>query len=240
MIVVVILNKQLIGSKEESRVPKNTEKTNEKRNTETEKVEETLTSVLDKIGDAVQRGKEELSRETINWQTKENEVELSVVGYKFKFTQEDADRVEKVSNLYSSVKTVLLDLGFERYKYNIGSSSRLNNVEPLKYENIGCVIYKVGEEMDEFIEIGFFCSELPQEVISSVEGLMSEKDAREIAETSECINEGSLKGEAFYNENSKTWWFDLDAEKPGCNPACVVYEDRTVEVNWRCTGLIPE
>ena len=67
---------------------------------------------------------------------------------------------------------------------------------------------------------------------------MSEKIARSIAETSECVNDGPLKENAFYNENSKTWWIDLDIDKPGCNPACVVYEDETVEINWRCTGLV--
>jgi len=67
---------------------------------------------------------------------------------------------------------------------------------------------------------------------------MSEKRARSIAKNSECVNDGALKDNAFYNENSKTWWIDLDIGKPGCNPACVVYEDETVEINWRCMGLI--
>jgi len=51
------------------------------------------------------------------------------------------------------------------------------------------------------------------------------------------VAEGALKDTATYNESTKTWWIDLDIEKPGCNPACVVYEDETVEINWRCTGL---
>ncbi len=68
---------------------------------------------------------------------------------------------------------------------------------------------------------------------------MSEERARSIAETSECISDGPLKENAFYNENSKTWWIDLDIDKPECNPACVIYEDETVEINWRCTGLTP-
>ncbi len=68
---------------------------------------------------------------------------------------------------------------------------------------------------------------------------MSEKIARSIAETSECIKDGALKDNALYNESSKTWWIDLNIDKPGCNPACVIYEDETVEINWRCTGLTP-
>ena len=42
-------------------------------------------------------------------------------------------------------------------------------------------------------------------------------------------------------KNSKTWWIDLNAEKEGCNPACVVFEEsKRAEINWRCTGLLTE
>ncbi|HHQ45358.1 MAG TPA: hypothetical protein ENN13_04395 [Candidatus Altiarchaeales archaeon] len=64
--------------------------------------------------------------------------------------------------------------------------------------------------------------------------------AYEIAENSDCIAEGPLGDVVFYNENTGTWWIDLDVEKPGCAPACVVSEEsQTAEINWRCTGLIP-
>jgi len=70
---------------------------------------------------------------------------------------------------------------------------------------------------------------------------MTEADAKVIAEKS-CIKGGdALSSGGSYNENSKTWWFDanLNATKPGCNPACVVSEEtKTAEINWRCTGLI--
>src|SRR3989344_4326541 len=62
--------------------------------------------------------------------------------------------------------------------------------------------------------------------------------AIEIALRSECINEGELTDNVYYNENTKTWWIDMNAEKEGCSPACVVYENGNAEVNWRCTGLI--
>ena len=50
---------------------------------------------------------------------------------------------------------------------------------------------------------------------------------------------------ATYNDVSKTWWINLERmpelEKDGCNPACVVREEnKTAEVNWRCTGAILE
>ena len=68
---------------------------------------------------------------------------------------------------------------------------------------------------------------------------MTIEQAREIALKSKCMDVGNLTSESFYNDNSKTWWFGLDMLKPGCSPACVVFENKSTEVNWRCTGLIP-
>ncbi len=71
--------------------------------------------------------------------------------------------------------------------------------------------------------------------------IMSQDEAREIAQNSACIVEGELTGNSSYNDYTKTWWFDLDIERTGCNPACVVNEvTREAEINWRCTGLIEE
>jgi hypothetical protein len=71
---------------------------------------------------------------------------------------------------------------------------------------------------------------------------LTEAQAQVIAENT-CIKGGeALTSGGTYNENSKTWWFDanLNATRPGCNPACVVSEETlTVEINWRCTGLVP-
>lgn len=81
------------------------------------------------------------------------------------------------------------------------------------------------------------------EITVGPEGIsaMDYETAKKVAEQSECLQEGSLKGEYFYNKNTKTWWFDLNIDKPGCNPACVVSEEtQSAEINWRCTGLIPE
>ncbi|HHA19184.1 MAG TPA: hypothetical protein ENK70_05710 [Methylophaga sp.] len=71
-----------------------------------------------------------------------------------------------------------------------------------------------------------------------IDTTMGEVDALFIAET-ECIKGGESVGPGHFNENSKTWWFDanLNTTKEGCNPACVVSEDGTFEINWRCTGL---
>lgn len=67
-------------------------------------------------------------------------------------------------------------------------------------------------------------------------------EAIQIAQKSECAEKGSLTKKYSYNENSKTWWIDLTMKpefaKDICNPACVVFENKTAEINWRCTGLI--
>lgn len=79
------------------------------------------------------------------------------------------------------------------------------------------------------------------EVVSSA--TMSESEARVIAQNT-CIKggaDGSLAQKGYYNDNSKTWWFDanLNATQKGCNPACVVSADtKQAEINYRCTGLI--
>ncbi len=79
------------------------------------------------------------------------------------------------------------------------------------------------------------CNMPPQCITSS----LTEEEALIIAQESECVEEGQLTDRVSYNENTLTWWIDLDAEKPGCSPACVVSEATGMaEINWRCTGLI--
>lgn len=64
-------------------------------------------------------------------------------------------------------------------------------------------------------------------------------EARQVAMNSECVEEGSLTDKSFCNENTGTWWIDLDIEKQGCAPACVInVATKTAEINWRCTGVI--
>lgn len=80
----------------------------------------------------------------------------------------------------------------------------------------------------------------PGEKNSTGGNKMTEMEARKIAEKS-CIKGGEALGPGTYNEITRTWWFDanLNATKPGCNPACVVSEEtKSAEINWRCTGLI--
>lgn len=76
------------------------------------------------------------------------------------------------------------------------------------------------------------------------ESKMTIEEAMVIAQNGECVQEGTLTNNYVYNEDTRTWWIDLDpyTEREECNPACVVYEDtKTAEINWRCTGaLSPE
>jgi hypothetical protein len=70
---------------------------------------------------------------------------------------------------------------------------------------------------------------------------MSYQEADGIALNSECIDRGQLKESHFCNSDTGTWWIELEIERPGCAPACVVdVNAKAAETNWRCTGLIPQ
>ena len=67
---------------------------------------------------------------------------------------------------------------------------------------------------------------------------MTYEEARTLAAKSECAEKGKLKDTHFCNENSGTWWIDLEVTNTNCTPACVIeVETRQVSINWRCTGL---
>jgi len=67
---------------------------------------------------------------------------------------------------------------------------------------------------------------------------LSLSEAKEIAFLSECGDR--LEDTYICNEITGTWWINLDIEKQGCSPACVInVETKTAEINWRCTGLLP-
>jgi hypothetical protein len=79
---------------------------------------------------------------------------------------------------------------------------------------------------------------IPEE---SENATLTREQAYDYARNSTCAQEGNLTDNAFYNPNSRTWWIDLEPFTPAplCNPACVVYENGSTEINWRCTGLVP-
>lgn len=67
---------------------------------------------------------------------------------------------------------------------------------------------------------------------------LSLSEAKNLAIHGQCGN--SFEDTYICNEITGTWWIDLDIQKEGCNPACVInVETKMVEINWRCTGLMP-
>src|SRR5680860_29139 len=67
---------------------------------------------------------------------------------------------------------------------------------------------------------------------------LSLSEAKEIAIQGQCGDK--LEGTYICNEGTGTWWIDLNIDKAGCNPACMInVETKTAIINWRCTGLIP-
>ena len=64
-------------------------------------------------------------------------------------------------------------------------------------------------------------------------------DAIFIANASDCMLNGTLVATYQCNNDTGTWWIDLDPfeDMPDCNPACVVdIETQEAEINWRCLG----
>lgn len=68
---------------------------------------------------------------------------------------------------------------------------------------------------------------------------MAYAQARQVAASSECAQNGSTLGtEHWCNEITGTWWIKTTLSKPGCNPTCVIIlESQQAEINWMCTGL---
>jgi len=74
-------------------------------------------------------------------------------------------------------------------------------------------------------------------------GSMFLTEAQALAQESACTEEGFLGEGGMCNTETGTWWLDFEPTEPkeGCSPACVVnIETNEAEINWRCTGLIPE
>ena len=68
---------------------------------------------------------------------------------------------------------------------------------------------------------------------------LSLAEAKQIALNSDCADEGTLKDTYMCNDITGTWWLDLDVEKQGCMPSCVInVATKEAKINWRCTGLI--
>jgi hypothetical protein len=195
----------------------------------------TVDSVLESVGSIVKWEGDEYSRATILWNTESEELKLEGKGYLFG----DIIGSKVLKEKHDTLKVFLRNAGFEHDRYNVTNGAPGYERIILKLNDVGCELYVRDDERKGSTDMGLLCTKLPGEVVNREPTPMSEKIARSIAETSECVDYGVLKENAFYNENSKTWWIDLDAAKTECNPACVIFEDESVEINWRCTGLTP-
>ena len=108
--------------------------------------------------------------------------------------------------------------------------------------NVTIEDWKVTDAAYNKVEAAQVPSETPEEAQctkSDTGDTMTLEEARQIALASECVVNGTLEETSFCNAETGTFWIDLDIEKPGCNPACVVnIVTREAEINWRCTGLL--
>jgi len=99
----------------------------------------------------------------------------------------------------------------------------------LDLHRAGCLPHCVVLESNRSAEINWMCTG----------AIPPEEWARQIAQNSSCVEEGNLTDRISYNNYTKTWWIDLDINRTGCAPACVVWEENgSAEINWRCTGLV--
>jgi eight-cysteine-cluster-containing protein len=71
---------------------------------------------------------------------------------------------------------------------------------------------------------------------------MNIKQAKIIAQNSDCSKLGTiLDGQSCNANGTGFWWLNFKPNNPksGCNPACVIdIINKKAEINWRCTGLI--
>jgi hypothetical protein len=134
--------------------------------------------------------------------------------------------------------------------YNPNSRTWWIDLEPFSSNplcNPACVVNETGGA-----EINWRCTglvpPLNNDIIENATctapggGVMTLRNALQNAETGACSEVGSLTDRYVCNNETGTWWIDLEPNTPkqGCNPACVVnVTTGAVEVNWRCTGLIP-
>jgi len=125
------------------------------------------------------------------------------------------------------VLIIILILGALFYIKNIPQESPIKNCED-----------KCGDRICQEIvclEINCPCAETKKTCTTDC-GIPEE--ILKIANESDCAKEGFLTKNYSYNQNSDTWWIDLELKTNGCAPACVIYDkNKSIEINYRCTGL---
>jgi len=131
----------------------------------------------------------------------------------------------------------------EGYGYLEGVCVWPTEVETPALELWGCVLEGTRHCGNEG-QCKCFCQKLKEtgEEFCVKEGTgytMSLTEAKLVAQGGECLLDSSFTDVYYCNEFTGTWWIDLDLEKEGCNPACVIdVQTGDSEINWRCTGLV--
>lgn len=135
------------------------------------------------------------------------------------------------------------DRNVPRVVYNIetNQNGRFLGVFKLAMKSETQIDPETGEILDVNRPWWAFLVSVPEEETGgdTENSLITYAEALQIAQDSNCTAEGTLNEDDYwYNDNSKTWWIDMDLDMEGCNPACVVDEEaRTAEINYMCTGL---
>lgn len=89
---------------------------------------------------------------------------------------------------------------------------------------------------NEFMEYGNMPDICPH---SGTGRNMTWEEARAISGASVCAENGTITDRRFCNPGTGTWWIDMEADRPGCNPACVIDVDTgEASINWRCLGFL--
>ena len=139
----------------------------------------------------------------------------------------------EVSFTTAECDSICKEGGYEKGECIVPSNaeSYMVKVEPCNQMNSVCYCYdepEVPEVPEEPEQAELYCVGMPL------------SEAEQIAEGSECTANSSLTDDVFCNNITRTWWINLDLEKEGYSPACVVsVDEKTAEINWRCTGALP-
>lgn len=212
---------------------------------ETEETEEFLQTLINEIG--VVTGFEFEPRSTammasdVRLNTAEGEMVFEGIGYGFG----DTLYSPLIEEQFNKIKNLLEEKGFTIDDYNLGLGTVLMDVRRYQKDNIICNLKKTDSELKGRTDLEIACTDLEKDfwknrdcTTESGKSLDLIKGKQKAMANDECREIG-FKETNMCNEDTGTWWFDLKvvAEKPGCNPACVVdIETNETEINWRCTG----
>ncbi|MCL5433298.1 MAG: hypothetical protein M1524_04265 [Patescibacteria group bacterium] len=144
--------------------------------------------------------------------------------------------LDYVKDIYKKGNNLFIIMSNQNYLNNGCISPSM--VDPVKYPGIKNDNWDISTNF-KFIDQG----QTNNCVDKNTNAKMSYAEGYQIAQKSVCVQSGKLKESHICNENTGTWWIDLDPSEPksGCNPACVVdVNTKKAEVNWRCTGLLQQ